>query len=309
MAPGSTWLAQRVPLTLRPGDARWPGGILGLPPRDRPDQLFVAGSLPNLEGAVAIVGTRSPDEDALAFARELGAGLALSGRAVISGGAYGIDSAAHRGCLDAGGSTVAVLATGLKRAYPTDHDVLFDVIATQGALVCEDVDPDPKQLYGSAFLWRNRLIAALAEAVVVVQAPLRSGALSTARWGQRLKKRVYVVPSTPWHPRGRGCLDLLRSGAQICTSLSDVLSLPASAARPGAGTRSRRLKEPNHDEGLSAASRALWQLLRRGPRYPDELSVCLDMPAARVQEGLLSLQLMGRIRRRVDGTYEKTRNS
>lgn len=258
---------------------------------------------------MAIVGTRSPDEDALAFARELGSAVALAGRAVISGGAYGIDSAAHRGCVDAGGATVAVLATGLKRAYPADHDVLFNVIAAQGALVCEDVDPDPTRLFGSSFLWRNRLIAALADVVVVVQAPLRSGALSTARWGQKLKKSVYAVPSTPWHPRGRGCLDLLRSGAQICTSVMDVLSLPASGARPGSRIGLRRPKEPSHDEGLSVSARALWQVLRRGPRYPDELSVCLDMPAARVQEGLLSLQLMGRIRRRADGTYEKTRKS
>src|SRR4051812_45944803 len=140
MAPGSPRLAQLVPLTLLPGDARWPDRVLELPEKARPERLHVAGSLPNLEGAVAIVGTRSPDEDALAFARQLGAAVARAGRVGISGGAHGIDSAAHRGCLDAGGSSVAVLATGLKRAYPRDHDVLFDVIAAQGALVCEELD-------------------------------------------------------------------------------------------------------------------------------------------------------------------------
>jgi DNA processing protein len=306
MAPRSSRLALAAPLTLVRGDAGWPPRLRDLG-HDEPDRLFAAGSLPNLEGAVAIVGTRSPDEDALTFARDLGAGLAMAGRVVISGGAHGIDSAAHRGCLDAGGSTIAVLATGLRRAYPSDHDVLFDVISARGAVVCED--PDPKPVLAASFLWRNRLVAALAEVVVVVQAPARSGALSTGRWAQKLGRRLLAVPASPWQGRGVGCLDLLRSGAQICTSVMDVLSLPASGAGKRATKRSGRPQELNDHESLSDSARALWRVLRKGPRYPDELSVCLDMPAARVQEGLLSLQLIGRIRRRVDGVYEKTRNS
>lgn len=307
MSPVSTRLALPEPWVLQCEDAGWPRGLLDLRPQDQPERLHVAGSLPNLQGAVAVVGTRHPDEDALTFARELGAALGLAGRVVISGGAHGIDCAAHRGCLDAGGSTVAVLATGLRRAYPSDHAVLFNVIAAQGAVICEE--PDPGGILAASFLWRNRLIAALAETIVVVQAPARSGALSTARWAQRLGRRLYAVPSPPWQVRGRGCLDLLRSGAQICTSAMDVLSLPASGAGAGPRKSARRVKQPNDDDGLSEAARDLWRLLRRGPRYPDELSVCLDMPAARVQEGLLSLQLRGRIRRRVDGTYEQTRKS
>lgn len=294
------------PRVLSPHNSAWPERLGDLATA-RPALLHVAGALPDLEDAVAVVGTRNPDPDALGFARDLGAALAAAGRVVISGGAHGIDSAAHRGCLDAGGSTVAVLATGFKRPYPPDHDLLFEVIAAQGAVVCED--PEPPVIRPAMFLWRNRLIAALASAVVVVQAPDRSGALSTARWGQKLGRKVFAVPTAPWQPHGRGSLDLLRSGAQICTSVMDVLSLPASGAGSGGEKPGRRVKEPNRDEGLSSTARAVWQLLRKGPRYPDELGVCLDMPAARVQEGLLSLQLMGRIRRRVDGFYEKTRKS
>jgi DNA processing protein len=294
-------------IRLHPATAAWPAGFADFRAGDRPTELHVAGTLPDLKHAVAVVGTRKPDEDARTFARELGAALALAGRVVISGGAHGIDSAAHRGSLDAGGATVAVLATGFRRAYPQDHATLFQVIAGQGALVCEELDPP--RVMGTSFLHRNRLIAALAESVVVVQAPARSGALSTARWAKELGRRLLVVPSAPWEVRGRGCLDLLRSGAQICTSVMDVLSLPASGSGRSAKNGARRSQDFNDDTELSECTRALWKLLRRGPRYPDELGVCLDMPAARVQEGLLSLQLMGRVRRRVDGTYETTRRS
>jgi len=296
-------------LTLEPSNPCWPSRLLDLPETERPTQLVLSGPLPDLHGAIAVVGTRAADEDALSFTRELGTQLALAGRVVISGGAHGIDSAAHRGCLDAGGTTVAVLATGLRRAYPSDHAPLFHAIAAHGALACEEPDPAPGDIYGSSFLKRNRLIAALADALVVVQAPARSGALSTARWARALGRPVFVVPSTPWQPRGVGCLDLLRSGAQICTSVMDVLSLPAPGADPSTRKASRRHKSSHDIQGLSEPARALWRLLASAPRYPDELSVCLDMPAARVQEALLSLQLMGRIRRRVDGTYEKTRKS
>jgi DNA processing protein len=292
------------PIELRPADAGWPIGLSYLTPADRPPLLFVAGELPNLRGAVAIVGTRYADEQALEFTHKLAADLARAGRTVISGGAGGIDAAAHRGCLAGGGRTVAVLATGLSRAYPVQHAGLFAAIAGQGALVCED--RDPRQVEGRSFLKRNRLVAALAESVVVVQAPARSGALSTAHWARQLRRRLFAVPAAPWDVRGEGCLALVRSGAQICTSATDVLSVAAPGGRVSPRSRRLRPKESKDDEELSESARALWKLLRRGPRYPDELSVCLDMPAARVQEALLTLLLVGWVRRRADGWYEKT---
>jgi DNA processing protein len=292
------------PIELRPTQSGWPIGLAYLTPVERPALLFVAGELPDLRGAVAIVGTRYADEDALEFTHKLAAELARAGRTVISGGAGGIDAAAHRGCLAGGGRTVAVLATGLLRAYPAQHAGLFAAIARQGALVCED--RDPRHVAQRSFLQRNRLIAALAESVVVVQAPARSGALSTARWARQLQRRLFAVPAAPWHLRGEGCLALVRSGAQICTSATDVLSVAAPGGRRSSRSARSRPKQTNDDHELSESARALWGLLRRGPRYPDELSVCLDMPAARVQEALLTLQLIGRVRRRADGWYEKT---
>jgi DNA processing protein len=309
MAPRSAHLSLcSAPSRLARCDPDWPRLLRDLGD-EAPDSLFVAGTVPSLDGAVAVVGTRYADEDALGFANELAAGLALAGHTVISGGAEGIDAAAHRGCLEAGGRTVAVLATGLVRAYPAHHAGLFGEIAASGALLCEELDP--RWVRGWSFLRRNRLIAALAERVIVVQAPARSGALSTARWARTLGRQLYVVPAAPWDLRGQGCLEFLRSGdAQICTSATDVLSVPASEGSPGAGSARRARPEEIKDvNDLSEPARALWEQLRRGPRCPDELSVCLDMPAATVQEGLLTLLLVGRVRRRADGTYEKTTRS
>ena len=287
-------------------DAAWPSGLGDLK-SDQPARLHVAGRLPNLGGAVAIVGTRYANEDAVEFTRKLAAAVAIAGHAVVSGGAQGIDAAAHRGCLEGGGATVAVLATGLVRAYPSGHDALFRAVAAQGAAISEEFEP--QALHGHSFLHRNRLIAALAPTLVVVQAPLRSGALSTARWARKLGRRVLAVPAAPWDVRGMGCLAWLRSGAQICTSVTDVLSLPASGPGAHAEKGAGRSKKSNKRDGLFGSAQAVCRLLRTGSRCPDELSVCLDMPAAKVQEALLSLQLMGRIRRRVDGTYELARKS
>lgn len=287
------------------GHVAWPSGFDDLP-NSCPAAIYVGGELPALAGAVAIVGSRYADPDAIAFTHKLSSELALAGRVVVSGGADGVDAAAHEGALAVGGPTVAVLATGLMRAYPAHRAPLFAEIARDGALVCEAVDPS--RVGPWSFLYRNRLIAALAECVVVVQAPARSGALSTARWAKSLKRKLLAVPAAPWDPRGAGGLALLRSGAQICTSVKDVLSLPARPAEqtllPGVGQCSK-LKD---DEGLLEPMRSLWRALVAGPKHPDELGVSLDMPAARVQEGLLTLILMGRSRRCADGSYENTRS-
>lgn len=286
----------------------WPAALDDLVALGEPAEvLYVAGELPRGRPVVAIVGTRYADADGLAFARKLAADLALAGAVVVSGGAEGIDAAAHAGCLEAGGATIAVLATGLLRPYPAHHRVLFETIVRQGALVCEAVSPS--RVGGWSFLQRNRLIAALAEAIVVVQAPVRSGACSTARWGRSLQRRIFAVPAAAWDVRGQGCLALLRSGAQICTSAKDVLSLPPPADRREPQSGRKRSKEHNNDTGLSEPARSLWRLLRRGPSQPDALGVCLDMPPARVQEGLLTLLLMGRVRRCADGAYETTTRS
>jgi DNA processing protein len=263
--------------------------------------LFVAGTLPEASQTVAIVGTRYAAEDGLAFARRLACELSAAGAVIVSGGAAGIDSAAHLGALDAGGKTVAVLATGLVDAYPRHNARLFATIAESGALVCETDRPPARG--GWIFLRRNRLIAALAQVVVVVQAPQRSGALATARLARELKRRVFAVPSAPWDPRGTGCLQLLKAGAGICASAADILSLPTREL----GERSKKPLTPGKDandlNGLGSGAQMVLRHLRWGACHPDGIAAALDMKAAEVQEALLTLVLCGLCRQRADGNY------
>jgi DNA processing protein len=256
-----------------------------------------------LAGAVAVVGTRYATDEALELAHALGRALAAAGRTVISGGARGVDAAAHRGALEAGGPTLAVLATGFDRPYPPGHGGLFAEIATHGALLTEAEDGAAP--LGFAFLARNRLIAALAEAVVVVQAPARSGALSTAALARKMEIPVFAVPYAPWEVRGEGCLTLLRRGALICTSPRDVLSVRPRGAPPGpAPAPNDREKICNVSE-LDPDGRAVLGRLGRKPRHPDELASALGMSIMRVQRALLQLLLLGLAEERGPAAYVK----
>jgi DNA processing protein len=283
--------------TLTPVDPAWPKGLTDLP--DPPSALRVRGELPSLSGAVAVVGTRYADDDGLSFARQLGRDLASAGRAVISGGALGIDAAAHRGALDVGGATVSVLASGFAPAYPHANRNLFAAIERSGALLSEAPDGVPPDRW--TFLRRNRLVAALAETVVVVQAPLRSGALSTAAIARKLERPVLSVPYAPWDARGAGCVQLLRRGARICTSLRDVLSVPAREAGKGpesateaAPEAEARPAETTLDVSqLDDQGRAVWRALGTRPVHADNLARTLGVPIMRVQHALLELLVLG----------------
>jgi DNA processing protein len=297
-------MSARIPLAnpirkLTPGCAEWPSGLSDL--RDPPAQLYCAGAIPALPRAVAIVGTRYANDDGLRFARTLGRELAAAGVVVVSGGAAGIDTAAHLGALDAGGATVAVLATGLIDAYPKENAKLFAEIARGGALLCES----EQRRSGASwlFLRRNRLIAALAQVAVVVQAPARSGALATARLAIELKRPVFAVPSAPWDPRGTGCLQLLRNGAEICASSVDILSLATPGLWDGPRAQRKPVKHTYDFKALGPAAQAVWQALRRGPCHPDGIATALDMTAAEVQEALLTLVIAGLCKQGADGNY------
>jgi DNA processing protein len=289
------------PRVLRPEDPVWPAGLAQL--RDPPSQLRLAGNLPLLTGAIAVVGTRHADSDALELAREIAADLVAAGRTVISGGAVGIDAAAHRGALEMGGSTIAVLATGFDVVYPPSHGALFSEIAVHGALVTEQNDGCPPVAW--AFLARNRLIAALAEAVVVVQAPLRSGALSTARLANMLKKPVFAVPYAPWQVRGEGCLALLRGGAYICTSARDVLSVRPHRGDGGVGPDSNHGEKDTDFKDLDEDARAVLGALGPKACHPDKLAAELGLPIIRIQQALLELLLLGVAVERGPGSYAR----
>ncbi|HJL20201.1 MAG TPA: DNA-processing protein DprA [Sandaracinaceae bacterium LLY-WYZ-13_1] len=259
-----------------------------------PSRLWARGSLPR-HPAVAIVGTRRADRDALAFTRRLAAELAEAGAAVISGGAEGIDAAAHRGALDAGGRTWVVQAAPLDAPYPRRHRRLFEaVLEADGGWLSETPPGEPA--YPSRFLARNRLVAALADAVVVVQAPARSGALSTARHAEALERPLFAVPHAPWDPRGAGGNRLLGSGARPCLSARDVvgaLPLRAPPSRPARPARSV--------PALPPALRRVHDALATRPRHADALASELGLPAAEVQVALVQLAAAGLARQEGHG--------
>ena len=189
---------------------------------DPPGVLFVRGTLkPDDALAIGIVGTRHATQYGLRQAERLAGGLARAGLTVISGLARGIDAAAHRGALAAGGRTIAVLASGVMNIYPPEHDKLAEEVAAQGALVSES--PPRSQPLAGTFPQRNRLISGLSLGVIVVEAADRSGALITARHAMEQGREVFAVPGNVDTRASRGCHQLIRDGAKLVESADDVL--------------------------------------------------------------------------------------
>ncbi|MGI5128994.1 DNA-processing protein DprA [Pseudonocardia sp. CA-107938] len=215
-----------------PESPQWPAAsfaafeVCGVPTLAPPLALWVRGpaDLVGLtELSVAIVGARAASSYGLHVAGELGAGLATHEVCVVSGAALGIDGAAHRGALAGGGATVAVLACGIDRAYPTTHEALLARIATDGLVISEY---PPGSVPGRhRFLVRNRLIAALGTATVVVEAGVRSGAHRTAADAQALGRPVMAVPGPVTSGSSAGCHRLIREGAELVTRTEEVLEI------------------------------------------------------------------------------------
>lgn len=223
----ATAVGARVVTRGAPG---WPSA-LGSLGASEPFALYVRGPA-DLDAAwsqgVAIVGARSSTAYGSHMAAELASGIAAAGRAVLSGGAYGIDAAAHRSALAANGLTIAVMAGGVDRLYPAGNDALLRAAMDDGAVVSEV--PPGFAPHRSRFLTRNRLIAATS-ATIVVEAALRSGALSTARHAAGLLRPIGAVPGPATSPSSAGCHALVRDGvAVLVTRVEDVLELVESAS-------------------------------------------------------------------------------
>jgi len=223
----------------------------------------------------------------------------------LSGGALGIDAAAHRGALSAGGCTVVFGPAGFLEPYPAEHERLFASILRQGGAYASLV-PDECPATRGAFFARNECLVALAHVVIVVQAGLRSGARNAAAAARRLGRPLLCVPSAPWIPEGQGCLAELRSGALPCERVKDALdALEAAGQRPvrvpAKARRSRRRRssaaqaalpfhseaDPEHD-----AQRVL-DAVRRGIGHVDALVGELGLPVARIQQAILTHRLHG----------------
>lgn len=210
---------------LTPEDIDWPISLNDL--AAPPIALLIKGQreyLPNLVDSISIVGTRNPTQYGVRIAGDFGVGVADHEWAVVSGGAIGIDAAAHKGCLVGEGITVAVLGGGFNRNYPAVHEKLFAEISESGLLISE-VMPDVPAI-PHRFLTRNRLIAALSKATVVVEAAFRSGSLRTARDAAEIFRPVMAVPGPINSPTSEGCHRLIAERvAELVSSISEVMEL------------------------------------------------------------------------------------
>src|SRR5690349_10042842 len=209
---------------------------------DPPVVLYVKGELlPKDKNSVAMVGSRLTTHYGMEVARKLAYQLAYLGVTVVSGGARGIDSAAHQGALSSKGRTIAVLGTGINICWPAENANLFDQIAENGALITQFPfnRPGDKQ----SFPIRNRIVAGMTLGSVVVEANLTSGALITANFANEYGRQVFAVPGRIDSPRSKGCHDLIKKGAKLCEGAEDILSefeylfppsnKPASATESG----------------------------------------------------------------------------
>jgi DNA processing protein len=257
---------------------------------DPPQNLFVRGEIGVLtDPGVAVVGARSCSAYGAQVARTLARELAASGVVVISGLARGVDGEAHRGALEGGGRTVAVLGCGIDRDYPRSHAELARRIVASGAVVSEyepGIEPAPWR-----FPARNRIIAGLAHATVVVEARERSGALITSDFALELGRDVFAVPGEITSALSAGTNDLLRQGAAPLTSVRDVLD--ALGIDPGPSARTA---------DVSAPAATLLALLGDGARGVDELTRASGMASAEVAAALVELELAG-LAAQADGVY------
>jgi DNA processing protein len=271
-------LARRGTGVVRDGRPEYP---IGDEVPDRPAVLLVEGEARDVlhRPRVAIVGTRSASVHGLADARELGAFLARRGVTVVSGLAIGIDGAAHLGALDAGGGVVGVVATGLDIVYPRRHVVLFERVRGAGALLSEA--GFGAQANRFRFPVRNRIIAALADVVVVVEATLRGGARITADYGLEYGRPVLVVPGSRRNPSAEGCNALLADGAQPLLDPDDVLvalGLTPGSRRGWGAPPPRATPEPDGARILEACAgeaATVDQLVSRTRLPPESVTVAL----------------------------------
>lgn len=275
--------------TLHPDDPDWPETWTRLD--DRPDTIRGSGRPEALRvPSVAVVGTRAASPRGLAVARRLARDLARSGWAVVSGLALGVDAAAHEGALEADGISVGVMATGVDRTYPARHADLRRRLELRGCVVTEASDGTAPLPF--LFPRRNRLVSGLAQGVVVVEAPLRSGALSTALHGLDQGREVFAVPGPVDDPRCRGVHHLLRQGAHLVETAKDVVAvLGRGDGRPVDAPEPPALRLPI----AGSAARWIWDRLDLTGLRLSELRRRWAGTEAVWHEGLLALEISGLI--------------
>lgn len=295
LAATETWLqgdAARGIVSL--ADPEYPASLLQT--ADPPLLLYVHGRVALLGApSVAIVGSRNPTPAGLDNAREFAAFLSGAGFSIVSGLALGIDGAAHEGGLRGGGSTVAVVGTGLDRIYPPAHAGLARRIAAEGLLVSEFAVGMPP--LAEHFPQRNRIIAGLARGTLVVEATLRSGSLITARMAAEAGRDVFAIPGSIHAPQSRGCHKLIKQGAKLVEAAEDILE----ELRPLGGA-------PQEATSVAAPAGPADPVLEALGHDPATLDMLVDRtgwPAPRLNAHLLELELEARVVRLPGGLFQR----
>lgn len=332
VAAVAAWCAQPGHALVTLADPAYPPRLLTMP--DPPALLYVQGRLDLLHArSVAVVGSRSATPQALEDATRFARTLAAAGVTVVSGLASGVDGAAHQGALDERGGTVAVIGTGADLVYPAGHHALAAQIASRGAIVSEWPLGTPAR--SANFPQRNRVIAALVEGVIVVEAAMRSGSLITTRLANEMGRDVFALPGSVHAPLSRGCHRLIKEGAQLVETPEEVLEAlrftqPAPRARRTRAPRERdstdtmtlplefeaqppRLARDNAQSeppaeaargraaatarpaALAPEAHALLAALGHAPATLEILAQRTDMTEAALQATLLQLELAGHV--------------
>lgn len=262
---------------------------------DPPAVLYSRGEvLPSDALAIAIVGSRHATRYGLRQAERLAASCARAGLTVVSGLARGIDAAAHRGALAAGGRTIAVLGSGLLKIYPPEHVGLAEEIAASGAVLSES-PPQSPPLPG-AFPQRNRVISGLSLGVIVVEAPLKSGALITARLASEQGREVFAVPGPADSRASRGCHRLIRDGAKLVESAEDVLEELGPLPRPSPDAAGASVRRPA-ELLLNDLERSVLAAIGDEPTPVDDVIARAAMAAHQVLATLSILEVRRLVRR------------
>lgn len=272
--------------TISRGEPGWPERLSAIP--DPPGSLRVRGDIgPADERRVAIVGSRQADPYGVEIASRLARDLSRAGVCVVSGGAQGVDAAAHLAALEAGGRTIAVLGTGVDVVYPAAHKGLFSRIVGQGGALLSELE-DGTTAKRWAFPRRNRIVSGMSEAVVVVRAGARSGALITAGWARQQGVPVFAVPGDVREEGSAGPLALLRAGAKLAVTADDVLELLGMS-----GQLSLAIETPSQVPELERDEALVFDLLRRAPRHANELAREAQVTPGAALSILLMLELRG----------------
>jgi len=281
---------------------------------DPPAILYANGTLEQRDAlGIGIVGSRRCTAYGRKIAQKLAGGLARAGMTVVSGLALGIDSAAHRGALEAGGRTIAVLATGVDTIYPPEHEELAYEVAQQGAVISES--PLGQKPLAGLFPQRNRIISGLSLGVIVIEASRSSGSLHTARHAMEQGREVFAVPGRIDSPHNEGCHALIRDGAKLITSVDDILeelgplTEPVSLS-PTPKSHHETAEPPPTEEvhsprelTLSDQERKVLNLVPKEPIHIDQILRESDLEHSRILSTLTVLEMKRMVRRYPGGNY------